>query len=69
MDRARRQRRYRARKAAGLRVVAIAIPVELAVELEESGLAGAGADDLDPDLEAALVGVIAAFTMTRNDAC
>lgn len=64
---ARRQRRYRARKAAGLRVVALAVPIEIADALEASGLAGTGADDMNPDLEDALIAVITAFIVTRNE--
>jgi hypothetical protein len=65
---AKRMRKYRARKAAGLRVVQLALPAEIAAALEASGLAGKGADDLDPELEDALVAVIAAFSVTRNGA-
>ena len=61
-------RRYRARRAAGLRVMQLAVPDDIALALEASGLIGTGADDVDPDLEDALVGVLVAFTVTRNEA-
>jgi hypothetical protein len=63
---AERMRRYRARRAAGLRVFKFAIAAEYWAALEAAGHVGQGADDLDPDLEDALVGVIAAFCVTRN---
>jgi 4'-phosphopantetheinyl transferase EntD len=65
---AKRQRSYKRRRAAGLAVLAVAIPVELLAALEDAGLAGATADDHAPELEDVVVGVLTGLVADLGDA-